>query len=311
MFTLAGSRRYNTLVSYKRTAKFRFHQTVLDGYYGSVLFLTRFNNAYKKYVLVSLPVPNGNYKVKVTSLDAKQNESLDAEGTVAITFTPLAPVNVVAEVSGSNVIFTWETSVDGNPDFYVIYGNDGTGSTSIDRSSPLATISGSLNTYTLPVANGNWSFVIESKKSGVESVTMNKVTVQVSTSATIPPKPGPSGSNVVTPTGLLLNNVSVGAVNISFLWLWGVQADTFNVYHDNGTGTIDYTSPKYTFARQNQLIQSYTTPQLIIVDGPVTYKFAVRAVLNGVDDGNKDEYTIDVDGKAPDAPIQLVLDSIF
>lgn len=314
MFVVRSNRRYNTLLSYKRSELFRFDKAVLNSNPGHSVFLSTFNNSYQKFRVISFPVRNGNYIVKVTTLDSYQNENTGIQGTVAIGFSPLAPVNVRVSLSGNNVTLTWSTSADGNPDNYIIYGNGGAGSTSIVRT-VLYTIAGSLNTYTFAVANGNWSFVVESKKSGVESVTMNKVSVMVPVTATIPPKAGvssntnPNGS--VQPTGLMLANASVGKVNIQFLWLYGNQADTFNVYHDSGTGVIDYSSPKFTFARQNQLIQYYTTSQLIFVDGPTTYLFVVRASLAGVEEKNTDSYNISVDGLAPPNPQSLVLDSVF
>lgn len=305
------TKRYkNSILSYKRDNRFRDNFILFPKRFGNFVFLTTFNNIFFTYEIISQPVGNGTYKVKISVLDDKFNESATVEATKLIDFYPLPPVDVVATVVGNDVTLTWSHSVEGAPTNYVIYGNDGSGEV-INKNSPIATISGNLLTYTFTVASGQWKFVIESKNTA-ESDSMKVISVAVPPESVVPPPPGPSGDSPLAATGLVLEHVSVGKVRIRFLWLYGSQAAVFNVYHDGGTGTIDYNTPNFTFTRIEDFIQDYTTTQLHTSDTRVTYKFAVRAeTTDGVEESNEDEYEIEVDGKAPDPIDNFTLDSVF
>jgi hypothetical protein len=264
------------------------------------------NSTLDNYTIISFPQANGTYQIKVTSVDAFGNEDSGDIGSVTVDYYPLPPINLTVSVDVSNnVILTWQSN--GNiPDNYVIYGNNGSGGT-IDRSDLIATISGSLLTYTFNCAVGNWSFVVESKKNGVESVTLGIVSIVVPSSATPPPSPGIGGQI----TGLSLTTVNPAKVNIQFWWLYGNQATSFNVYSDNGTGVFNMTIPSWNFAVQGSTVQSFTTPTLLSGDVQKTFQFIVRSVNSGIEDGNNDVYSIFLDGYVPDPITNLVVDSVF
>lgn len=307
MKVLKTSRKKSTLTVFKRTNVFRFGKTIIGKRNTNLVFNNSFySNPEVKFEILSIPVQNGTYKIKVQSLDNKGNINTGVEGTVIIDFYPLPPVDLT--ISGdvlNNVTLDWNHSVNGAPDYYVIYSNSGYGN--IDRTTPLDTISGSLLTYTANLPDGNWKFVVESKKNSVESVNFKTVSIVLPLSAYIPPSPG-----LGRVTGLVLSNVSVGKVKIDFYWLYGSSASKFNIYSDNATGTIDYDTPYATFNRQNKLIQTYTTDRLHLTDEEKTYKFVVRACTSSdVEEENTDEYSIVVDGKAPDEIQDLTLGSIF
>lgn len=308
------TKRYkNSWISYNRTAKFRDSLVVFGKRRGHVVFMSNFNNIYITYQITSIPVGNGTYKIKITTTDDYNNESAGTEGTQIIAFYPLPPKSLAGSVSGNNVTLTWAHSINGAPTNYKVYGNGGSGNI-INRDTPLATLAGSLLTSTFAVANGQWKFVVESVTGSVESRSLITVTLAVPSTAVIPPSPGPSviDSTLSQPTGLMLEQISVGKVKIRFYWSHGTLASSFNIYHDSGTGTINYAAPAFSFARQSSLIQLYTTTQLHALDSVVTYKFVVRAVsANGVEETNTDEYSIEVDGAAPDNIVDLTLDSVF
>lgn len=312
MIALKSSRYKHKLISYKRTDVFRFNKVVFPDRKGNTVFLTNyFNNIYKQYEVISEPLPNGNYLLKVTDVDNVGNENVGIQKSVSITYFPLPPANVLATLNGNTVTFTWTTSADGVPSGgYVLYGNGGTGG-NIDRTTVLATFLGSVNSGNYVAANGNWSFVLEAINNGIQSNSLYLVSLMIPITTTVPPKVGTSGSNPLGVTGLMLSPVSVGCVSVSFLWLYGTGADTFNVYTDGGTGVMNYVTPAFTFARQSNLIQYYTTSQLSFIDGPTTFQFVVRAQLNGVEEKNTDIYSISIDGKAPDLSQNVVVDTIF
>lgn len=313
MLVTKPSRYKNSYVSINRTEPFRDKLIVLGKKTGQVVFLTTFNNSYATFEIITNAVANGTYKIKITSTDNLGNENTGIEGTVVVANYPLPPVNleaVAGTVALSDVTLTWEHSVEGAPDSYVIYSNNGTGTT-IDRTSPVATISGALLTYvhTTPI-DGDWRYVVESVVSGVESNSQNIVFVTVPYTEEAPEKPGPGGSLAVT--GISLENVSIGKVKFSFLWIYGDNAANFRLYYDNGTGTVDYNTPLMTIARANQLVQTGTTDRLHVTNEEITYKFSVRAVNSaGVEETNTDTYSIVVDGLQPDDAIDLSLDTIY
>src|SRR5690348_4347574 len=109
MFVVRSNRRYNTLISYKRDEIFRFSNSIFNSNPGHAVFLSTFNNSYQKFRVISFPVKNGNYIVKITTLDSYQNENTGVQGNVAIGFSPLPPVNVQISLSGNNVTLTWST----------------------------------------------------------------------------------------------------------------------------------------------------------------------------------------------------------
>jgi hypothetical protein len=311
MLVFKTNRKRNAFFSFDRDKKFRDDLIVFSKRTGHVVFKTNFNNPYMTYEIISIPVSDGTYKIKVISQDDLGNINSGVESTVVVDFIPLPPTNIFYVVAGSNITFTWEHSINGAPDNYIIYGNGGSGSI-INRSSPLATISGTLLTQMITVANGTWKFVIESKENGIESLTLDSIDITIPTSNTVPFKPGPSGPNQNKPTNILLENVSVGKVKVSFFWLHGNNASEFNVYHDGGTGVISYASPQFSFARQLTLVQKYTTTQLNSLDVNTPYQFVVRAKSpDGIIEQNTDIYLIDVDGVAPANATDLQLDSVF
>jgi hypothetical protein len=303
MIILKSKRKKNAILLYKRDP-LRGYKFVVGGNTNLLFLNSSYNNPFWNYELVSIPVANGTYKIKICSEDDLSNLNSGIEGQVTVAYYILPPKDVTISSLVNVITLNWAHSSDGAPDYYVIYSNNGSGN--IDKTTPYTIIAGSLLTYSNTFTNGTWRFVVEAKKNSIESNTMN--VVEITIPFAIPPKAGIPK----TVTGLCLERISVGKVKISFLWPYGILASIFNVYHDSGTGVVDYSTPKFTFTRQTSLIQTYTTTQLHILDQNIQYKFAVRAEnSDGVEETNTDEYLIEVDGVAPNNAEDLVLETIF
>ncbi len=308
------TRRYkNSLISVNRTERFRDNLILFGKKIAQTVFLTIFNNIYRTYEIITIPVSNGTYLIKVTSTDNLGNENVGVQGSVNVNFYPLPPVNLVATASSvilTNVTLTWEHSVEGVPDTYNIYSNNGSGNV-IDKSTPLASVAGNVLSYvhTTPI-NGVWKYIVEAVDTGLESNNYNVAEATIPYTAELPNKPGPGG--LLSATGISLENVSIGKVKLSFIWIYGADAASFNVYYDNGTGTIDYNTPLQNITRVDQLVQTGTTVRLHSTNEEITYKFAVRTVSpDGAEEQNTDTYSIVVDGLEPDDAVDLTLDTVY
>jgi hypothetical protein len=303
-------RKKNSFISYNRTSIFRDTIVTFGKRKGHSVFLSFFNNSYKTYEIISVPISNGTYKIKIISVDNLNNENTGVEGNILVDFYPLPPKDLAGSVSGNNVTLTWNHSINGAPDNYKIYGNNGTGGR-INKNTSIQTISGSLLTTTFTVTNGEWSFIVESYKNGKESDSFFIIKLTVPYTNVLPYDPGVPGNGSFAVTGLMLENISVGKIKISFYWFYGDNANKFRVYHDDGTGIIDYNTYKFEFDRQNKIVQTFTTSQLHYLDQDITYKFAVRSVNSyNKESKNTNEYEISVDGVAPNNVVDLILDTV-
>lgn len=311
MVILKSKRNKNSLISFDRERVFRDDVIVLSKRSGHVLSKTTFNNPYRTYEAISEPVTNGTYKIKISSQDVTGNVSSETESTVVVDFYPLPPVNVSVQVVGNTVTLNWNHSIEGVPDNYYIYSNNGSGL--VDKDTVFQILSGSLLTYSFVAVDGEWKFVIDTFDNGKKSDNLQIIDIVVPNENYIPPSPGPNTQVTQNPiTGLSLERISVGKVKISFLWLYGNSASGFNIYHDDGTGVINYSIPKFTFDRSLDTLQIFTTTALHDEDILKIFKFVVRAKTSyGIEDKNVDEYEISVDGVAPSAPVDLSLDTIF
>jgi hypothetical protein len=310
MKILKTNRKRSNLCFWDQSERFRYDSIVLSKIGHPVFLSSFFNNPSVYYEVYTKALANGTYKIKVTAVDKYENENAGVEGTEVIDVFPIAPPNVVGSVSGSNVTLTWEQLETGAPDFFVIYSNGGSGE--VDKNVIYQSVVGSLLTKTFAVANGTWKFIVDSQTGARQSNSRFVVELSVPVSNTPPEKPGPGGDGDLNKTGLVLENISIGKVKIKFLWIHGDNAASFNVYHDSGTGTVSYASPAFSFNRQESEIQEYTTTQLHATSEIKTYKFVVRAVTSGgIEDGNVDEYSIDVKGAAPTLIEDLELEGVF
>jgi len=319
-------RRFSNFVKLPSARNFRDTLIVWPRHDAQILFLNSvFNNPFLNYEVISFPVANDTYQIRVASEDDLSNVNTpgadpEAFASVVVSAFTLPPINLDFTVSGNNVIFTWDHPSTGAPTTYNFYGIQN--GNVIDRTTALATISGSLRTHTINLASGDWKVVLEATVGGVESENLNLAEFTTPDTAQAPPKAGLASTsepnaevdqtNPFAVTGLELSNVSVGKVKIRFLWLWGSLASTFNVYNNGGSGDVDLVTPADTFARQAGIVQEFTTAQLHSVDTNQLWKFVVRAENSDlVEEKNTDIYEVLVDGVAPDLIEDIALDTVL
>lgn len=321
--------------------RFRFSRVVLGKGRQHCLFLHNALEApLVEYEIITVPLDDGTYKFKIQGMDTLQNINTGIEKTATLSERLWYPRNfaisnivdnitpglvgtptwddlevwddldVWMDAFTSDVTFTWELPAGGTtPEHFIIYGNGGSGNV-IDRMTPLATVNGDVLTATITVLGGSWLFVVESEAAGVESINWYTVDAYLKTEGSLDDdfqvipdddtKP-PQVNEDYLPSNVQLRNVSVGRCEIRFLWIHGSRASHFRVYHDSGTGTINWSSYAYRFERQNTIQQVYTTAQLCFTDGATSFKFGIRAESSsGIVDTNTIENEVKLDGIAPD-----------
>jgi hypothetical protein len=263
-------------------------------------------NPLDKFKIITKPLYSGTYKYKINSLDNLDNVNTGTEKSIAITNRPYYVSSLSYTLSGNDVTLTWIAPVNGStPTSYKVYGNGGSGY-EIDRSTILDTVVGLTSTIT--VADGDWIFVVETVSNTLETIHYDVVKMTVPVDETVPIIPVAvvdeeepvQEETELQLVNVQLTNVSVGKCKISFYWVYGSEASYFRIYHDEGTGTIDWNNYKFRFARINNLLQTYTTTQISTSESK-EYKFGIRSENSyGNIDANTNEYTVNIDGIAPD-----------
>jgi len=286
---------------------FRDEQVVLSPT-TEVVYKTTYGNPYVSYSLVTEQLVQGTHKWEVQTKDNLNNTSDNVAGSVAIADYRLPPRFIAySYVDRHHVNLTWTEPADTVPDNYVVYSNNGSGS--IDTGSHYDVLSGSTLEveYNLEV-NGTWKFRVEALRDGVESNTKYEVWIIVPKSAVAPPAVNDENKRFVS---ISAENVSVGKLKVTFVWLYGNAASSFRIYHDNGTGTISYGS-YIEFTRQNGYVQTYTTGQIYSGSEDQEFLFVIRAVSSdSVEESNTVENSVDLDGVAPDEIEELAIGSTF
>lgn len=297
------------LIRSTRTVRFRNSLAFLSKKNNNLLFMNgALANPYIEYEAITTPLVDGTYKFKIVSLDALGNKNSGVEKTATVSKKLWLPVNFrITGVAVNDVSFAWSAPEGGRtPVSYVIYGNGGAGYV-IDRLTPLGTFLGTAVSGTVTVLDGDWLFVIETKDGTGETISDYSLYQTVPLSAIIPA----SVNSVVNPSvatisdeyslqNVQLSNVSVGKCRIKFLWTYGTQASYFRIYHDSGTGTINWAAYAFRYARQDAFVQNFVTDQIASGEA-AEYKFGIRAESSyGVVEENTIEYSVQLDGTSPD-----------
>jgi hypothetical protein len=306
MRAITNSRRRSQFVWLQTVDRFRVDDTVIGR--GPTIFLTTFPNHLKEYKLITVPLATATHKLAVATIDSQNNYSSYISGAATVGPFTMPPRFTAFVYAGTNAItISWTKPSTGNPDSYRIYSNGGSGS--INYGSTYATPAGTATSYSATgLTTGTWYFQVEAVKSGVQSDTDFILKVVVPRTVVPPPPPVDADKSIET---INAENVTVGKLKISFMWLYGTAASQFRIYHDNGTGTIDYAHP-ITFSRTNGFKQTYTSPQLCFLDGKQTYKFVVRSVSSdGVEDTNTVEHEVTLDGVAPEDVEDLTVGNAY
>ncbi len=285
---------------------FRFQKTVFPKRSGQSIFLSSFDNPLVKYQILTEQLDKGEHLFKIKAFDSLNNVSEETTGSVKVAEYRLAPRFIIHSISGNAITINWEHSVEDAPDNYIIYSNNGSGD--IDRTTPLDVISGNDRTYVTTVVDGSWKLVVEARTNNIESFNLFIVETVVPSSAIIPPSMVDENQKV---PDIAAENVSVGKMKVSFIWIYGNLADRFRIFHDSGTGTVDFNNP-IEFNRQSGFVQSFTTDQIYFDKEDQTFKFVIRSVSpDGVEDGNILEHEVELDGIEPEATTGLEIGSTF
>lgn len=278
----------------------------------SLVFLTgSLSNLMYRYEIITAPLIDDTYKFKVVSQDnmGNVNEGVEVSGTVTkkLWYPTLFRITGVV---GNVVTFAWAAPAGGRtPTHYVIYGNGGSGY-AIDRITPVAVISSGTWLASITLASGIWLFVIESRDGTGETVNNYAISQTLPVAARLPYNVNDPGDQPIYPMGVAypevqlksvqLRNVSVGKCEISFLLVNVGNTKYFRIYHDSGTGTINWTTYAYRFEKIATVKQTFTTDRLFTTDEDKAYKFGIRAEsADGVVEQNLIEYDVTIDGKAP------------
>lgn len=263
-----------------------------------------YTNPYIYFELITKQLTAGNHQIRIDTLDDKNNENIGMVSNVIIPSRVLPPRFITATIINTTALISWEHSVDGPPDRYALFGTSDT-SLAIDRVNEFNGISVDGNETSmvveLPVA-GTYRFIIDSKI-GTE-LSDNFITIDI-TSPSTAVKP-PVVINQINTTDIDIGqlevfsvNQPVGKLNVQFIWVFGDQCSSFNLYHDSGTGTVDFGSP-INFIRQTSLIQNFTTDQISFDSVDTEYKFVIRSVSpDGVEDDNTFENSVLLNGSIP------------
>ena len=275
---------------------FRSNNVIVNG--RALVLSDTFSNPIDLFVFTSQTLRNGIHRFVIVGVDDVQNYTIADPVFVDIDGYPLAPLalRVSAYDDVSKIVgLTWRHPGDYHIAGYNVYHNSGSGA--IDYNTIIDTISyPNLTWASEALGDGIWYF-------GVRSINNNSIEekniVRVAQRIPLAGAPGTTGGPPLAARNIALRNISIGKIKINFTYVYGVQADGFYIYHDNGSGTIDFDTPTYTMSRGSTIYQSYLTPKLLSAENK-TFKFAVRAYNTYGTDGNTNEYSIVVDGVRPD-----------
>lgn len=293
-------------------SKYRFKSGAHGERRFNLVFMNGILNSFeRRYNIVTCPLDGGNYDLQVKSVDNLDNISDGV--SVSNVYVPEIlkwPRELrIDQIVGNDVTLSWVAGGGvRQPTGYKVYGNGGGGSTRpVDRLLSLATVDANTFTATITVGDGDWLFVVEAYDDGGETVN-NFVAIDLN---------GDYASIVIPQTNIVpeepddvsdssaylvrLRNCSVGKCAIRIVHRDDTLTSWFRVYHDSGTGTIDWNNY---FRFQRSTDEQYTdcvTDQICFVDVDTVYKIGVRPeTADGVVGTNTVAYSVTLDGKAPD-----------
>ena len=261
-------------------------------------------NPFVYFEIVTKQLNAGNNQFRIDTIDENSNENIGTPINLVIPTRVLPPRFFTASITGTIATISWIHSVDGAPERYVLFGTSDT-SLAIDRVSEFNGISvdGSQTSMTVELGTpGTYRFIVDSKI-GTE-FSDNFITVDITSpaSATAPPRVINQISLTEIDIGQLqifATNIPTGKLNVQFVWVFGDQAASFNLYHDSGSGSVNFGLP-YNFVRQTSVVQDFTTDQISSHNVDTTFKYVLRAVsADGIEDANTFENEVVLNGSTP------------
>ena len=276
----------------------------------SIVYKKTFFNPFWKFEVITKPLSSGRYNFKLITEDDYKNQSEGIDDGITINSDILPPFAIEITTNGSLVTLNWDAPANHTPTGYVVYGNGGGGlGVGIDRSSVLGTVLYGTNTITIgPLSDGVWIFTVESYTGALESINNYAVDVTLPSIAEIPPAPT-YDETIYSYRDTVCGNKSVGKIYVAFVWEHGSKAEYFRLYHDNGSGNIDWEN-YLRWSRVNGFVQEYTTSQIYTGATAQEFKFVLRAEsADGIIDTNIKEYTVMLEGVEPDDVLFMDIES--
>jgi len=296
----------NSNFLYVNEEQFRDELTFVSELFNSSLYLSGiFQNPYVYYTAVTKQLIPGTHLFDVKTTDNLGNESSVVSTSIVTNTLVLPPRFLSGTINGNQLTLNWIDSVNGPPDTYVIFNDSGTGT--IDKSNPnsVPNVVGSINTYSVTLPDGDYKYTVDASLGGVVSNNYMVFNFTVPFSAQLPPvivNPISLSDIDIGQLQIFGQNIDTGKLNVQFYWPFNIQAATFNLYHDNGTGIVDF-GTAINFTRQKSFVQDFTTQQICFTAVDTTFKYVVRAVTSaGVEDGNTFTNEVILCGQKPTDP---------
>ena len=269
------------------------------------------------YTWVSAKLTDGTYKFVVRSVDIAGNvETNVAEVNQAIATWPATPTGLAySDITvDPGVSFTVDLAWSGGMNVNV-YGNDHAGG-DIDYSTPIDTnVSSPWTSAALTDGPGVYRFAVRGRNATYEEKNTDFIEFEVNAAFAEVSRPlSPYGLTVIPAAGAEFT-VS-GKLDKARPVINGrtpAAAANVKVYHDNGTGTMDWNTAVGTATLVYQAGRwswTFTTSAGAYSDQQLV-KFGARAnTANDVTDENTDTATGRADGIAPDAPRSLAASAV-
>lgn len=254
----------------------------------------------------------GTWKFAVRAVDKAGNKETNVTTvTIVIDTLPEAVTDLAYTFSDATkkITLTWTVSPSADIASYRVFGNGGSGF--IDYSTVLDTKAHPTVTWESPaiVAAGTYMYGIRAVDSGANEEQNTDVTITVEIVDIPPIEEAPDFPNA--PIGLTATPIAGAKFTVAWLYdgkFEEATPDTFSVYWDNGTGTMDWVTPMTTVAYSagvasgRQLVYSVDTAALV---NGTDYQFAVRAKIGSDEEANEVIATDTADSTAPAAPTAL------
>lgn len=245
---------------------------------------------------------DGDYYFGIKVADAAGNKSIAYVNKVTINGAPPPLVNLKIKTrTGPKIRLEWNLPDTEDIQAFNIYDNNG--SEDVNYDTMRSSVANDEITWISPVLSyGDWIFNCRvMDDNNLEEVSFyNEQSISIV-------EGGVFGPTEVS--GLLARAISGGRIQL--LWQATANNDSFSIFYDNGTGTIDYNNPfeiiEPRFVISNTWFR-YDTSALI---NGQTYKFVVRATYAGEEETNTNVVSAIADATAPATLDSLTIEQVI
>lgn len=254
---------------------------------------------------------DGTWKWTVRAVDDATNEETNVTTvSVVIATYPLAVTDLAYTFNDTTkkVTLTWTASTSSDIANYRIYSNAGSGY--VDYDTVVATVAHPTVTWTSGAITtaGTWNYGVRA----VDSGGLEELNSDVVVSIELVGSPVSEEADLPNaPTGL--EALAVAGAKIQLTWVYNdideeATPDTFTIYYDNGSGTVNYVNALdtvlYSTGTTLNKHLTFTFTSAALMD-TTTYIFGVRAKDGSDEEANTVTVTATADSTAPNAPTAL------